>query len=109
MVSPMQLTLFLTLFYIRRSSSEKIPFAADVLSLHGKTATPPNRTQILNESHRSSRCDVAGIVAKFQSRGRERSDDIAQRLMPLAQEMVEYAKLHNDIINSWKTAAPVGH
>ena len=97
MVFPMQLTFFVMLVLIQRHSSEK-PFTIST-----------NRTQNFNYSNRSSRCDVAGIVARFQSRGHEKSDDIAQRLVPLAQEMIEYSKLHNTIINSWKTAAPVGH
>lgn len=109
MFSPTQLVLFVTLALIQRDSSEKIPFEGVLSNLHGKTATSANRSQSSDDLHRSSRCDVTGIVARFQSRGREKSDDIARKLSPLAQEMIEYSKLHNDIINSWKTAAPVGH
>ena len=51
-------------------------------------------------------CDVAGILAKFQSWGHLKSDDISDRLIPLAQDMIEYSKLHENIVSSWRGASP---
>ena len=51
-------------------------------------------------------CDVAGILAKFQSWGHLKSDEISDRLIPLAQDMIEYSKLHENIVSSWRGASP---
>ena len=51
-------------------------------------------------------CDVAGIVAKFQSWGHRKSDEISDRLISLAQDMIEYSKLHHNITSSWRGASP---
>ena len=51
-------------------------------------------------------CDVTGIIAKFQSWGHKKSDEVSERLTFLAQDMIEYSKLHENIINSWRGASP---
>ena len=51
-------------------------------------------------------CDVAGVIAKFQSWGHRKSDEISGRLTSLAQDMIEYSKFHHIVISSWRGASP---
>ena len=76
-------------------------------NLQEKVLNSTKRAFPLESFYNLPRCDVAGIVAKFQSWDYRKSDEIADKLRALAQEMVDYSKFHRDLINSWSGNATV--
>ena len=69
----------------------------------------PNTTTValpLDDFNLIPSCDVAGILAKFQSWGHRKSDEISDRLISLAQDMIEYSKFHHNVTSSWRGASP---
>ena len=55
------------------------------------------------------KCDLAGILEKLQLWGHDRSDSIEQDLTPLAKELIEYSKLHDKILKSWRDGNEVSN
>lgn len=76
-------------------------------NVHGKLKTSKTRDIPLDDFYLTHRCDVPGIVAKFLSWEYRKSDEIGGKLVALAQEMIDYAKFHGDVIRSWAEGSPV--
>ena len=76
-------------------------------NLQEKVLNSTRRSFPLDSFDVTPRCDFAGIVAKFQLWDYRKSDEIADKLGVLAQEMVDYSKFHRDVIKSWKGNATV--
>ena len=76
-------------------------------NLHEKLEASKARGIPLDDFYLMHRCDVAGIIAKFQSWEDRKSDEIGGKLVALAQEMIDYAKFHGDVIRRWARGSPV--